>query len=111
VTSARRGYLRGDARLNAYIISGTRRAGGEQRRRPHHRRSGSKSTSTIEGFQVTTQTSPVFVIIAITLGPDAMFNLLFNNGFRGRGDDDRAEVRLEGHSATGQLARSEGEPG
>jgi hypothetical protein len=56
-----------------------RRAGGEQRRRPHHRRSGSKSTSTIEGFQVTTQTSPVFVIIAITLGPDAMFNLLFNN--------------------------------
>jgi hypothetical protein len=23
VTSARRGYLRGDARLNAYIISGT----------------------------------------------------------------------------------------
>ncbi len=28
---------------------------------------------------MTTQTSPVFVIIAITLGPDAMFKLLFNN--------------------------------
>jgi hypothetical protein len=79
VTNARRGYLRGDARLNAYIISGTAALAASND--GVHITVGpvQKSTSTNEGFQVTRQTSPVFVIIAITLGPDAMFNLLFNN--------------------------------
>jgi len=79
VTSALRGYLRGDARFNASIISGTV-ALAASNDGVHITVGGvHKSTSTIEGFQVTTQTSPVFVIIAITLGPDAMFNLFFNN--------------------------------
>jgi hypothetical protein len=80
VITASRGYERGDARFNAFIISGTaslatgRDDGVYITIRPTH-----KSTSTIDGFQVMTNATPVFVQIVITLGPDAIFHLIFNN--------------------------------
>jgi hypothetical protein len=79
VMTASRSYLRGDARFNAFIISGAAALTTSNDSVHITTSGGNKSTSTIDGFQVMTQTTPVFVLIAITLGPDAMFNLLFNN--------------------------------
>jgi hypothetical protein len=79
VITATRGYLRGDDRFNAFIISGTS-ALATSNDGVHITVGGvHKRTSTIDGFQVTTQSAPVFVLIAITLSSGAMFNLIFNN--------------------------------
>lgn len=79
VITAARSYLYGDARFYAAIFSGTAALAGANDS-VHIAISGThKSTSTIEGFQVVMELTRVFVSIAITLGPDAMFNLFFNN--------------------------------
>jgi len=76
-TGAVRGYVRGDAVFNASIITAAvRRSAGSR-----FTVSGSglhESTSTIDGFEVKTVSTPVFVLIAVTLGPDATFSLIFN---------------------------------
>jgi hypothetical protein len=79
VMTASRSYSRGDARFNASIVSG--RAAPAKGNGDVHITigGGHKSTSMIDGFQVTMQSTPVFVLIAITLGPDATFSLIFNN--------------------------------
>jgi hypothetical protein len=79
-----RRYSRGDARLNALIISGASSAfivlGGGSSDGVHTTVGGNHmSTSTIEGFHVMTLTSPAVVNITIMLGPDAWFRLFFNN--------------------------------
>jgi hypothetical protein len=79
VITASRSYLRGDARFNALIISGAAAlAAGNN---GVHVTVGGvhKSTSMIDGFQVATQSDKIFVLISITVGPNAMFNLFFNN--------------------------------
>jgi hypothetical protein len=70
-------YQRGDARFNVSIISGTA-ALATGSRFYINIRGIHESTSTIDGFQVTTKSTPIFVSIAITLGSDETFSLLFN---------------------------------
>ena len=80
VLTAGRSYLRGDARFNALIISGTIADAADRSGNVHLSfRGAQKNTSTIDGFEVTTESTPVFVLIAIRLGADAMFSLIFNN--------------------------------
>lgn len=74
--TASRGYIRGEASFNAFFISGT---AADTNDGVNVTVSGThKSTSTIDGFQVVTESNPVFVLIAITLSPNAIFNLIFN---------------------------------
>jgi hypothetical protein len=78
VITASRSYSLGDARFNALIISGSAALDASPKlyitiRWKH------ESTSTIDGFRVKTQSTPALVWIAVTLGSDAMFNLIFNN--------------------------------
>jgi hypothetical protein len=78
VITASRGYIRDGASFNAFFISGTAvpddtNAGVNVTVGGTH-----KSTSIIDGFQVVKESTPVFVLIAITLSPNAMFNLIFN---------------------------------
>jgi hypothetical protein len=75
--SAGRSYIRGEAHFSAFIVSGV--AALSAKSGVHIDVKAQKSTSTINGFQVTTQSTPVFVLISIALGPDAAFNLMFNN--------------------------------
>ena len=83
--TASRGYSRGDARFNAFIISGGSVRivlDGAGNAGVHVAVGGDRSSrSTIEGFQVTTLTltSPAFVNIIVTLGPGAAFDLSFSN--------------------------------
>jgi hypothetical protein len=89
VIAASRSYLRSGARSAAPIIDrphflasitwGT--AAPESVASYHHRNTSSvhRSTSTIAGFEVSTQSTPVVVMITVTLSPDATFNLIFNN--------------------------------
>jgi hypothetical protein len=78
VITASRGYSLGDARFNASIISGSAALAAGPKlyitMRWKH-----ESTSTIDGFRVKAQSTPVLVWISVTLGPDAMFNLIFND--------------------------------
>jgi hypothetical protein len=78
VISASRGYMRGDARFNASVTSGNA-ALATSNSRIFITTKGVTTTSTIDGFQVTTRSTPVFISIVVTLGPDAIFGLLFNN--------------------------------
>jgi hypothetical protein len=79
VITALRGYSRGDARFNAFIISGVG-ALATSGNGVHITVGGAhKITSTIDGFQVMTESTRVFLLISIALGHDAMFNFVFNN--------------------------------
>ena len=71
--TASRSYLRGDARFNASIISGTAALATGSRAYIYFR-GVHQSTATIDGFQVTTQSTPIFVLIAIKLSPDMMLD-------------------------------------
>jgi len=80
ILTAGRSYLRGDARFNALISSGTAADAADRKGNVYlNFRGAQRSRSSIDGFEVMTESTPVFVLIAITLGPDAMFNLFFNN--------------------------------
>lgn len=76
--TASRSYLHGDAHFIASIVSGTA-ALATGSRAYFYLRGVHDSTSTIDGFQVRTESTPVFVSIAITISPDVMFSLLSNN--------------------------------
>lgn len=77
MTTAQRGYVRGEARFNAIIIFGAAALKASKGGINISVRSRD-STSMIDGFQVKTQIAPAFVLISITLNPNAMFNLIFN---------------------------------
>jgi hypothetical protein len=79
VISASRSYLRGEARFHASPLSGAAALAASSNGVHIKVGAAHKSTSTVNGFQVATESTPVFVSIAITLSPDAMFNLFFNN--------------------------------
>ena len=79
VVTASRSYTRGEAVLAASVISGTAalaRGNGNVsiKLKPVH-----ENTSVIDGFQVKLVSTPILVIVAITLSADATFSLLFNN--------------------------------
>jgi hypothetical protein len=79
VITALRGYERGDAVFNAAIISGTTSSAASNST-THITVVGARmTTSTIDGFQVTMTSTRVAVLIAVTLGPNATFHLVFNN--------------------------------
>jgi hypothetical protein len=78
VTTAERSYERGDAHFHTLIISGTATAADSGAGVHVTTRGGHKSTSTIAGFEVTMQSTPVLVLISVALSPDARFNLIFN---------------------------------
>jgi hypothetical protein len=91
VINALRSYVRGDAHFYAQIALGI---AGDSGAGVHIADSGSivlggvritvnrsrvhESTSTIDGFEVRTLSTPAFVLIAVTLRPDAAFSLIFN---------------------------------
>jgi hypothetical protein len=77
VITASRSYLRGDARFVASITSGTAALATDSRI-DINIRGVHESTSTIDGFRVTTRSTAIFVSMAITLGPDVKFSLLSN---------------------------------
>jgi hypothetical protein len=79
VITASRGYLRGDARFTASIVSGTTAAAKSYGHLNLNISGFHNSTSTIDDFQVTTQASRVVVLILVTLGHDAAFDFMFNN--------------------------------
>ncbi len=72
---ASRSYSRGGAQFYAGIILGTPADFEEFTVQIDV---GPPKTSTIDGFDVMTTDTPAFVHIAVTLGPDAVFSLLFN---------------------------------
>jgi hypothetical protein len=76
VITGARNYSRGDARFDALIMSDTAAASNDARIIIDGMH---KSTSTIDGFQVTTESTPVSVWIGIRLGPHAIFGLFFTN--------------------------------
>jgi hypothetical protein len=77
--TASRSYLRGDARFLAGITSGTAAlVAGKSSVTITTSKSPSTAT-TIDGFQVTTTSTPGLVVIGVTLGPDAVFSLHFND--------------------------------
>jgi hypothetical protein len=74
VITASRDYSSGDARLDATIMSDAASNDVQIIIDGVHR-----STSTIDDFQVTTQSTPFYIWIGIRLGPHAIFGLLFTN--------------------------------
>jgi hypothetical protein len=79
VITAERSYVRGDARFHTFIISDTAAVAASGGSVNITTRPARKSTSTIAGFEVTMQSTPVFVLISVALSRDATFNLIFNN--------------------------------
>ena len=78
VITAARGYSRGEARFYASVMSGISLAASESS--TNFTFFGAcENASTIDGFQIMTLRTAVFVSISVTLGPDAKFGLLFNN--------------------------------
>jgi hypothetical protein len=87
--TASRHHVRGDAlsavpiidrpHFLAFITLGTAAAGSVAGFQSKNTSSVHKSTSTIAGFEVRTLSTPVLVLIAVTLSPDATFSLTFNN--------------------------------
>jgi hypothetical protein len=75
VTTASRSYTRGEARLVVGLISGTDALAASTIITTSAHIS---STSTINGFQVRTLSTPVFVLIAITLSSNATLTFFFN---------------------------------
>jgi hypothetical protein len=78
VITASRFYQRGDARFNVSIMSGDSAARVTGSHAYINIRWAHESTSTIDGFRVRTQSTPMVVLVGIALGPDGTFSLIFN---------------------------------
>jgi len=78
VVTASRFYQRGDARFNIWIMSGNAAALATGSHAYINIRWAHDSTSTINGFEVRTLSTPIAVLVDIALGPNGTFGLIFN---------------------------------